>query len=293
VVRYIEAKQILTPMPRPESWFGVGYGMNLYRGCQHGCIYCDSRSACYGVERFDEDIEIKQNAIELLERELAAKRVRKMIGSGAMCDPYGPVERDIELTRRAVSCIVDRGFSLHIMTKSDMVIRDLSLLTGGMVRNAVTFTVTTPGDGLAAEVEPGAPAPSRRFAAMAALSRAGIVTGVAVMPVLPFLEDDEDALLTILEKTKEAGGTYAVVGLGVTLRDRQRVHFYRKLDAHFPGIRQKYEAAYGEQYQCPVPDAQRLYGVLEKACEKRGLAWGMVGAVSRIHPREEQMSLFT
>jgi DNA repair photolyase len=292
MIRYIKAKQILTPMSRPESWFGVGYNMNLYRGCQHGCIYCDSRSACYGVDRFDKDIEIKENAIERLHMELASKRGRRMIGTGAMCDPYTPLEKDIHLTRRAVACIAERGFPLHIMTKSDLIVRDMDLLTRGMARNAVTFTVTTPDDDLAAKIEPAAPSPSRRFAAMKALHAAGVITGVAVMPVLPFIEDDEKALLAILEKTKEAGGAYAVVWLGVTLRDRQRVHFYAELDKHFPGMRNRYQETYGDQYGCGVSGADQIYGVLERSCSDLDLAWGMAGAIARIHPHREQVSLF-
>lgn len=291
MIRYAEAKQILTPMSRPETWFGAGYNMNLYRGCQHGCIYCDSRSACYGVDRFDEDIEIKENAIELLTRELSSKRERRMIGTGAMCDPYTPVEKETELNRQAVACIVERGFPLHIMTKSDLIVRDTDLLTKSMGSpNAVTFTVTTPDDGLADCLEPRAPSPSRRFAAMKALSGAGIMTGVAVMPVLPFIEDDEKALLSILQMTKDAGGAYAVVWTGVTLRDRQRVHFYEELDRLFPGMRERYESAFGDQYRCDVPEKDHVKDVLEAACTDLGLAWGMAGAVARIQPIREQMS---
>lgn len=291
MIRYIEAKRILTPMSRPETWFGAGYNMNLYRGCQHGCIYCDSRSACYGADRFDEDIEVKENALKMLAHELSSKRERRMIGTGAMCDPYTPVEKDIGLTRQAVACIVERGFSLHIMTKSDLVTRDTDLLNKTMDSpNAVTFTVTTPDDALAACIEPRAPSPTRRFTAMKALRKAGIMTGVAVMPVLPFLEDDEKALLSILEKTKDAGGAYAVVWTGVTLRDRQRAHFYGELDRHFPGLRKRYEETYGEQYRIDVSDGERLYRVLEAACADLDLAWGMGGAVARIHPAREQIS---
>lgn len=293
MIRYIEAKSILTPISRPETWFGAGYNMNLYRGCQHGCIYCDSRSACYGVDHFDEDVEIKENAVELLACELASKRERRMIGTGAMCDPYTPAERDIKLTRRAVTCIVERGFPLHIMTKSDLVTRDTDLLTKTMGSpNAVTFTVTTPDDTLAACLEPRAPSPQRRFAAMKELSQAGILTGVAVMPVLPFIEDDEAALLSILQKAKEAGGAYAVVWAGVTLRDRQRVHFCEELDRHFPGMRARYQSAYGDRYRCDVPGEDHIYDVLEASCMDLGLAWGMSGAVARIQPPQEQVSLF-
>ena len=263
----------------------------LLRGCQHGCIYCDSRSACYGADRFDEDIEVKENAVELLSLELASKRERRMIGTGAMCDPYTPVERDIRLTRRAVACIVERGFPLHVMTKSDLVTRDADLLTRTMGSpNAVTFTVTTPDDALAAILEPRAPSPSRRFAAMRSLREAGVMTGVAVMPVLPFIEDDEDALKRILQKTEDAGGAYAVIWLGMTLPYRQRVHFYQKLDSHFPGMRERYEKTYGDHYSCRLPEETHLYGVLEAACADLGLAWGMAGAIGRIHPAREQMS---
>jgi len=293
MIREIEAKQILTAMPHPDSWFGVGYNMNLYRGCQHGCIYCDSRSTCYGIDRFDEDIEVKKNAVELLAQELSGKRTRRMIGTGAMCDPYGPVEADYQLTRRAIACIAERGFPLHIMTKSDLVTRDIDLLRKTMGSpNAVTFTVTTPDDGLAGLLEPRAPSPARRFKAMKSLREAGVHTGVAVMPVLPFIEDDEKALLRILHQTKDAGGAYAVVWLGVSLRDRQRAHFYRELDRHFPGLKNRYAETFGDRYRCDVPVKERLYRVLESACADLGLAWGMKGAVSCIHPPQEQLNLF-
>jgi DNA repair photolyase len=271
----IQARVLLSRVRQPDPWFGLMYVMNLYRGCQHQCIYCDSRSECYGIEDFA-DIAVKANALELLERELRRKRRKGTVGTGAMNDPYMPVERTARLTGRALHILAAHGFPVHVMTKSDLVLRDTDVLQEiGRVYAAVTFTVTTADDDLGRVLEPGAPPVSRRIAALRRLADAGILTGVAMMPVLPFLEDSQENVLAIARLASEAGARFILPSFGVTLRDRQREHFYRQLDISFPGLRRKYEQCYGDQYGCPVPDAAQLESVFHETCGQLGLATRM------------------
>jgi len=274
MVELISARTLLNSVPQPEPWFGLKYNMNLYRGCQHQCIYCDSRSQCYQIEDFSR-IQVKQNAIELLERELSRKRVRGIIGTGSMNDPYMPVEKKYEQTGRALDLIARYQFSVHVLTKGDLVLRDVERLQRiGRVFAAVSFSVTTADDDLAAVIEPGASLPSARFTAMRELARAGVLTGVALMPVLPFLEDTPENLGTILEMAAASGAQYIIPAPGLTLRDRQRDYFYQKLDQHFPGIRRRYEQAYGERMYCAPGSADALDRFIRERCDRLGLAKG-------------------
>ena len=275
MVREIEARTLLSPVKQPEPFFGLRYNMNLYRGCQHQCIYCDSRSECYGIDNFAE-VQVKANALELLPRELAAKRQRGTIGFGAMNDCYMPVEADQQLTRRALELIAARRFPVHILTKSDLVLRDLDLLARlAEVYAAVTFTITTADDDLAHKLEPGAPPPAARLAAVAELARHGILTGTALMPVLPFIEDTDQNVSAVVEATGDAGGQYVLAAFGMTMRDRQRDHYYTQLDRLFPGMRQRYEATFGDRYECPSPRTAALTRRFEADCRRRGLATRM------------------
>lgn len=289
MIREIEAKTLLAPVKQPEPLFGLKYNMNLYRGCQHQCIYCDSRSACYGIEDFD-DILVKANALDLLPGELAAKRVRGTIGFGSMNDCYMPIEGQRQLTRRALELIVQHRFPVHILTKSDLVLRDLDLLEQiADMYAAVTFTVTTADDALGRKLEPGASPVSARFRAMETLASHGILTGVAMMPVLPFIEDTEENVSRILERTASVGGRYILPWFGMSLREGQREYFYDRLDELFPGLRQQYEETYGDRYQCPVPGAARLSRRFESLCRERGMATHMP---TYSPDSSEQLSLF-
>jgi DNA repair photolyase len=266
MVSEIQAKVILSRVRQPDDWFGLDYGMNLYRGCQHQCIYCDSRSECYGIEDFAR-ILVKTNAIDLLRGELSRKRRKCTIGTGAMNDPYMPVEAEVRQTGRALELIDEFGFQVHIMTKSDLVLRDLELLRRiNRSFAAVSFTITTTDDSLAARLEPGAPLPSARLKAMQTLSMNGITTGVVMMPVLPFIEDTPDNITGIVRQSARHRAQYIIPALGMTMRDRQRTWFYDRLDELFPGARQKYEARYGDRYECPVPNARSLEKLLSKLC---------------------------
>lgn len=272
MITEITAKTLLHSSSHPDPWFGLKYGLNLYRGCQHHCIYCDSLSACYQIDDFDRDVLVKVNAPDLLERELAHKRVKGTIGTGSMNDPYMPIEAEYQLTRRVLGVIAGRRFPVHIITKSSLVARDLDLLQQiSQVYAAVSFTLTTPADDLARLIEPGAPLPSERLVAMRTLADAGILTGVTLMPLLPFLEDQPDQVMRILELAAAHGAKYVIPAFGVTLRDRQRAYFYDRLDAFFPGKSDLYRARYGERYSCDVPGAGRLYRLFEDVCRRLNL----------------------
>jgi DNA repair photolyase len=271
--RAIQAKTLLASSKRPDPWFGLKYTMNLYRGCQHRCIYCDSRSLCYGIEDFDGEVLVKANALELLRRELARKRIKGYIGTGSMNDPYMPIERKLRITGQALEIIARFGFPVHVLTKSDLVLRDADILQTIQQETSavVSFTITTPDDALARQVEPGAPSSSARFAAMATLSGRGIRTGVLLMPVLPFIEDSPQAIAEIVTRAHDCGAAHVIASFGMTLRDRQREHYYRELDRRFPGLRQRYERAFGEQYSAPAAGAARLERLFQELTDCHGL----------------------
>jgi DNA repair photolyase len=274
----------------PDDWFGLYYNMNLYRGCQHQCIYCDSRSECYRIEDFEHDVLIKANAIELLRRELTGKRVVGTIGTGSVNDPYMPLEAEVRLTGRPLEAIAEYGFPVHVITKSDLVLRDIDLLEeiGHKSYAAVTFTVTTAEDALSKRLEPGAPVSSRRLNALQTLSQRGILTGVAMMPVLPFIEDTEENIRAIVRMAHAAGAKYILPAFGLTLRDQQRDYYYTKLDRLFPGMRPRYEQAFGERYSAAAHNARHLGQFFAEMCHEIGTATKMPPFALRKRVREEQ-----
>ncbi len=273
VIRDIQARTLLSRVDEIDMWFGLDFGMNLYRGCQHHCIYCDSRSACYGNDRFDEDICVKRNAIDVLREELRRKRKKGVVGTGSMNDPYMPAEADERLTQRALELLAEYGFGVHVITKSTLVLRDVSLLQKVARRStaAVSLTITTLDDELARIVEPGAPPPSDRLRALRELADAGIEARVALMPVLPFLEDSWDAVRCLVERAHSAGVQAIVASFGVTMRDRQREYFYARLDENFPGLRRIYQERFGDRYVCAAPEAETLRARFEELCAAHGM----------------------
>jgi DNA repair photolyase len=271
MIKEMRAKVLLAHVKQPDSWFGMKYNMNLYRGCQHQCIYCDSRSACYQIEDF-RDVLVKVNAIELLRKELASKRVKGTVGTGSMHDPYMPAEARFELTGRALEVMAEFGFPVHINTKSDLILRDVDRLCQvNRVHASVCFSITTAEDELGRKLEPGAALVSERFKAMEVLAAQGIAVGVAMMPILPFIEDNVENVAEIVRQTAAHGGRFIIPWFGMSLRDRQRAYYYEQLDRLFPGLRSKYERRYGEQYHCPVSGAERLAGVFEELCAVHGI----------------------
>jgi DNA repair photolyase len=270
MIQESQAKTLLSTISGDEV-FGDKYNMNLYRGCEHRCIYCDSRSECYGIENFH-DVLVKVNAIELLEDELRRKRIKGRIGTGSMSDPYTYAEKRYQLTRKALSVIAYYGFPVQIRTKSDLVLRDLELLVEiNRIQSLVTFTLTTVDDELARKVEPGAPLPSARLRAMQTLAQAGIGVGVNLMPVLPFLEDSLENITAIIKKSADHGAGFILPWFGVTLRDRQRDYYYSQLDKLFPGLRRRYELSYGNSYFCTAQKVHQLGKQFRALCQTYGL----------------------
>ena len=249
-------------------------GMNLYRGCLHGCIYCDSRSKCYRMDHAFEDIEVKENALELLEAVLKRKRSPCMIGTGAMTDPYIPIERQLKLTRGALELIDKYGFGIAIQTKSSDILRDLDLLTSinEKTKAVVQMTLTTYDDSLCRILEPHISPTSERIAALKTFRDAGIPTVVWLDPILPFLNDTEENILGILESCRDAGVKGVLCfNMGLTLREGNREYFYAQLDRHFPGLKQQYIRTYGNRYEINSLKNAELMKIYHSFCETNGL----------------------
>ena len=249
-------------------------GMNLYRGCTHGCIYCDSRSRCYHMEHDFEDIEVKANAIELLERELRRKRSRCMLSTGSMTDPYIPLEEELGSVRRALALAHRYGFGFTLITKSARVLRDLELLKAinDDTKCVVQMTLTTCDEALCRKIEPHVSTTRERVAALKELRKAGIPTVVWLSPILPFLNDTEENIRGIVEHCVDAGVRGVICfGMGLTLRDGNREYFYRQLDRLFPGMKERYIRAYGSRYQLLSPRNGELMELFHTLCEEGGL----------------------
>lgn len=260
----VEAKSILSRLREPDGWFGIAYNMNLYRGCQHGCIYCDTRSDCYGIGDISR-VVAKSNALQLLPGELRSKKQKATIGTGSMNDPYMPLEKEAGITRRALEVISQFGFPVHVITKGTLVTRDADILQDiSRTYAAVSFTITTADDKLARKIEPGAPPPSERFAAMKELASEGIYTGVTMMPTLPFITDTSGNIEAILRMAADAGAGYVIPMFGMTLRAGNREYYYDALDRMFPFTRQRYVSTFGDRHQCDSPEYRRLIEVFMK-----------------------------
>ena len=275
MMQQIPAKTIITKT-KNSFWFGADYNMNIYRGCPHGCIYCDSRSECYGIDEFD-TVRTKENALEKIESELRKKRRKGVIATGAMSDPYNPFEKELELTKLALASVERYGFGIAIATKSDLVVRDAAQLfrIQSHAPVIVKLSITTADDALAKRIEPHASPPSRRFNAIKQLSASGVYCGVLMMPVLPFIEDTQENVIAIVRKAKECGAKFIYADFGVTLRANQRVHFYRMLDKEFPGIKEKYIKTFGNEYICASPDNTALWKIFKRECEIAGILYRM------------------
>lgn len=249
-------------------------GMNIYRGCTHGCIYCDSRSTCYQMRHPFEDIEVKQNAPALLEDALRRKRRRCMISTGAMSDPYIPLEKELCLTRRCLEVIHRHGFGAAVQTKSDLILRDAELLAAINERSkcVVQMTLTTYDEALCRLVEPAVCTTHRRWEVLKEMQRLGIPTVVWFCPVLPFMNDTEENLRGILDYCFDAGVKGIVsFGIGLTLREGDREYFFAALDRHFPGMKQRYVQTFGNQYECTSDRNAALMAIFDRECERRGI----------------------
>ena len=265
-MHFVTAKSILTPR-----------SMNIYRGCTHGCIYCDSRSKCYQFTHDFEDIEVKQNAPELLEETLRRKRKRCMIGTGSMCDPYIPLEKELGLMRRCLEIIDRYGFGVTPQTKSDLIMRDIDLLAdiNKKAKAVVQMTLTTADDELCKLIEPAVCPTSRRFEVLCACRDAGIPTVVWFSPLLPFINDTKENVEGIIDYCTRAGvKAILCFGMGLTLREGSRDYFYKALDRYFPGLKDNYIKKYGYRYEIPSPHSRSLWQHFKELCERNNIMLG-------------------
>lgn len=287
-MHFIQAKSILS----------AKNGMNLCRGCTHGCIYCDARSLCYGMDHPAEDIAVKENALVLLEDALRRKRKKCMIGTGSMSDPYIPEERTLRLMQGALQLIHTYGFGATMITKSALILRDLELLQkiNEKTKAVVQMTLTTFDEALCRIVEPNVSTTRERFETLCTFRDAGIPTVVWLTPLLPFINDTEENLRGILDYCIKARVRGIVCfGMGLTLRDGNRQYFYKKLDEHFPGLKEKYMRTFGTAYDIPSPNASRLWEIFRDTCHRHGIMTEPGEIFSYLHtfPGNEEVEQFS
>ena len=281
-----------------KSILSAQNGMNLCRGCTHGCIYCDSRSKCYQFTHDFEDIEVKENAPALLEQALRSKRRRCMIGTGSMSDPYMPLERELQLTRRCLELIDRYEFGAAVITKSDLVLRDIDLLTSihEKAKAVVQMTLTTFDEDLCRIVEPHVCTTRRRFEVLCELRERGIPTIVWLTPILPYINDTRENLAGILRYCIRAGVKGIICfGMGMTLREGNREYFYAALDRHFPGLKAQYMQTFGTAYEIISPHHRELMGLFHAVCERYGILHDneqIFAYLRELPERYEQMTLF-
>ncbi len=294
----IEAKKIISSYRENDLWFDANYGMNIYKGCSHGCIYCDSRSSCYNIIDFDK-VRAKENVLEILERDLKSKRKKGVIGTGAMSDPYNPLERSYEYTRKALKLINKYGFGVAIDTKSSLITRDIDILKKIQEHSPVIvkITITTFDDKLGKLIEPNVSTSSERFEAIKKLRDNGIYAGILMMPILPFINDTEENIRNLIKEGAKADAKFIFsFGIGVTLRGNQREYFFNKLKKLFPknDLVHKYINTYGERYECPSLNWESLWSVFTEECEKNNILYKMEDIIRdyRKNYTEEQLSLF-
>lgn len=290
-MHFVKAKGILTAN-------NGNCGMNIYRGCAHGCIYCDSRSKCYQFTHAFEDIEVKENAPELLEKALRSKKKRCMIGTGAMSDPYMHCEEKLGLTRKCLEIISKYEFGIAIQTKSDRIMRDIDLLDeiNQKAKAVVQMTLTTYDDDLCSIIEPNVCNTRRRIEVLEEMQKRGIPTVVWLTPILPFINDTVENVNAILQECIRVGVKGIICfDMGVTLRDGDREYFYEALDKHFPGMKEKYIKAYGNAYNVPSPNSSELMKLFEDTCKANNIIYKPYECfkyMAELPERYEQLSLF-
>ncbi len=289
-MHFVDAKGILTGS-------GGHLGMNIYRGCTHGCVYCDSRSRCYQFPHLFEDIEVKQNAPELLEKALQSKRKRCMIGTGSMSDPYMHCEEQLGLTRRCLEVIHKYGFGVAIQTKSDRILRDIDLLDeiNRSAKCVVQMTLTTYDDDLCRILEPHVCNTKRRIEVLERMRERGIPTVVWLTPILPFINDTPENVTAILQECVRVGVKGVMdFGMGLTLREGDREYYYAALDRHFPGLKERYIRTYGNAYELPSPRARELTALYQRICRNNGILYtpeACFAYMNDLPERQQQISL--
>ena len=263
-MHFVNAKGILTGS-------NGRYGMNIYRGCTHGCIYCDSRSKCYHFTHAFEDVEVKQNAPQLLREALRSKRNKGIIGTGSMSDPYMHCEKELRLTRQCLEITYENGFGAAVQTKSDRILEDIDLLDAinRSAKCVVQMTLTTYNDDLCRTLEPNVCNTKRRIQVLEAIRSRGIPVVVWLTRILPFINDTEKNIIDILKECVRVGVRGIIsFGMGLTLREGDREYYYAALDRYFPGLKSQYIQRYGNAYELPSPRAKELMDVLHDICEK-------------------------
>lgn len=295
-MEFIKAKTILSKVKYGNEWYGIDYNMNLYKGCCHGCIYCDSRSDCYHIESFD-TVRGKENVLYILEQELSKKREKGVVGIGAMSDTYNPLEKEYEQTRGALKLISKYGFGVSIDTKSDLILRDIDLLKEINSKHNVIikFTITTPRDELSKIIEPNVCVSSKRLQAIKTLSDNGIFVGIMINPVLPFITDKKEDIKELVRLASEYGAKFIHTYMGMTLRKNQRDYYFDKLDQYFVGLKQKYIKCYGNRYNCKALNYKKLYKVFVEECKKYDLLYNMSSIINAYKKKiedNEQLTLF-
>ena len=295
-MEFVKAKTIMTKVKDGNEWYGVDYNMNLYRGCSHGCIYCDSRSECYHIDNFD-TVKGKENMLHILENELSKKRLKGVVGIGAMSDTYNPMEIKYQQTRGALQLISKYSFGVSIDTKSDLILRDIDLLKEINLKNNVIikFTITTPDDNLSKIIEPNVCVSSKRLEAIKLLNDNGIYAGIMMNPVLPFITDKEEDIIKLVKLASEYGAKFIHTYMGMTLRENQRAYYFEKLDEKFPGLKEKYIKTYGDKYNCLTPNYKYLYKIFADECDKYGILYKMndiINAYKKRNTNDEQITLF-
>lgn len=275
-------------------------GMNLYRGCTHGCIYCDSRSDCYHMNHSFEDVEVKENAVELLENALLHKRKKCMIGCGSMTDPYIPIEMKLENVRKSLFLALQNGFGVTLITKSNLILRDIDLLEqiNKKTKCVVQMTLTTYDEELCRKIEPNVCTTKERFDVLMKLRERGIPTVVWLCPILPFINDTIENISGILDYCIKAEVSGIICfGMGVTLRDGNQEYFYKQLDKSFPGMKEKYMRTYGMQYSLNSPKQRELMEFFRQKCGQHGIMYDnsqIFEYLSRFEEKQthRQLSLF-
>lgn len=295
-MKYISTKQILNKTKSLE-WFGAEYSLNLYRGCCHGCIYCDSRSICYQDYEFD-IVKPKKNAIQLLENELRRKRKKGVIDTGGMNDPYNPFEKELCITRDFLRLVKDYNFGVSITTKSSLIERDIDLLCQISDKAPVIceITITSGSDALSRLIEPNVAPSSRRFEAIKKLTDNGIYAGIVMMPILPFIEDNKENIISIIDQANYAGAKFIYPYFGVTLRQNQREWYLDKLNLLFPNrnFEQLYRTTYADNYECLSLNKKELTDIFETKCKNYNILYDMNEIISEYKSKYDfvQLSLF-
>ena len=277
----IPAKNIVFKTQSPDQWYGIDYNMNIYRGCSHGCIYCDSRSDCFKNYDFN-TVKAKDNALKIIRDDLRAMPQTGVVGNGAMSDPYNPLEKDLKLTRNSLELINAYNFGVSICTKSALIVRDTDVLLDIKEHSPtiIKFSISSADDELCEKLEPFVSTTSERFEAMQQLSRRGIFCGVQMVPLLPFINDSEDNILQILTMAKEAGAMFVYTYMGMTLRAGSREYYYEHLDKIFPGIKEKYIKRYGTRYNCISSKYKKLWTIFTEECVRLDLLFDMRNIIS-------------